>query len=290
MLKKIFKWIGIAIGSLLILVLLFLTTAYFMTEIRANKIWEIKVQKLTIPADSASLALGAHVAAIRGCMDCHVKGGVPFFDDKNPIAFLHSANLTNGLGGINYSDEDWLRALRHGVGKNGKSLWFMPVQHTSAALSNKELGALICYLKQLPPIDNVHPKKVMKPLGRVLTFLGIFPMFPAEQVNHLTVYPDEVKPEATADYGAYLVMGCKGCHGNNYKGNAATAPGEPPIPDLTTTGHLGKWNSAQFITALHTGKTPDGHTLSGFMPWSTVGKAHTDEELTALYLYLHQLK
>ena len=85
-------------------------------------------------------------------------------------------------------------------------------------------------------------------------------------------------------------MGCQGCHGKNYKGGPGTSPGEPPIPDLTTTGDVGKWSSDQFITALHTGKTPDGRTLSGFMPWSTVGKAHTEEELKAIYQYLHELK
>jgi mono/diheme cytochrome c family protein len=290
MLKKILKWTGIVLGSLLGLILLFFIAVYFKTESRANKVYEVKVQQLVIPTDSASYALGAHVAAIRGCMDCHVKGGVPFFDEKNPLALLYTANLTSGKGGINYTDKDWIRALRHGIGKDGKSLWFMPVQHSSAALSNHELAALIGYLKKMEPVDAEHPKKKMKPLGRLLTFLGIFPMFPAEEVNHNATFPDEVKPEATAAYGKYLVVGCQGCHGKNYKGGPSNAPGEPPIPDLTTTGDLGKWNSDQFITALHTGKTPDGRTLSGFMPWSTIGKAHTEEELKAIYLYLHELK
>jgi len=290
MLKKIFKWTGIVIGSLILILLVFYAVVYFKTEARANKIYTVNIQALTIPTDSASYALGAHVAAIKGCNDCHANGGLPFFDDKNPVALLHTANLTTGKGGINYTDQDWIRALRHGVGKDGKSLWFMPSQHTSASLSNTELGALIFYLKKLPPVDNVHPQKAFKPLGRLLTYLGKFPMFTAEAIDHTATFPNEVKPEVTAAYGKYLAVGCQGCHGLNFKGGPAHGPDEPPIPDLTSTGNVGKWTSDQFITALHTGKKPDGKLLSDFMPWKTLGKAHNEDELKAVYLYLHDLK
>jgi mono/diheme cytochrome c family protein len=290
MLKKILKWTGIVIGSLLVLVLIFYTVVYFKTESRVNKIYTVNIQPLTILTDSASLALGAHISAIKGCNDCHANGGIPFFDDKNPVVLLHTANLTTGKGGINYTDQDWIRALRHGVGKDGKSLWFMPSQHTSANLSNKELGALIGYLKQLPPVDNVHPEKHLKPLGRLLTFFGKFPLFTAEAIDHNALFVDDIKPEVTAAYGKYLAVGCQGCHGISYKGGPGHGPDEPPIPDLTSTSNVGKWTSDQFVTVLHTGKKPDGKVLSDFMPWKTLGKAHTEDELKALYLYLHNLK
>jgi hypothetical protein len=291
MLKKILKWTGIITGSLVLLLCIFYTVVYFKTEARANKIYTVSIQQLIIPTDSASYALGAHVAAVRGCNDCHSGGGIAFFDDKNPIALLHSANLTSGKGGIQYTDQDWIRALRHGLGKDGKSLWFMPSQHTSAGLSNTELGALICYLKKLPPVDNVHPQKTFKPLGRLLTFLNKFPMFTAEAIDHtINTYPEEVKPEATAAYGKYLAISCSGCHGPAYKGGPSHGDNEPPIPDLTSTGHLGIWKSEQFITALQTGKTPEGRVLSDFMPWKSIGKANTELELKAIYLFLHQSK
>ena len=290
MLKKILKWTGIVFGSLLAALLIFIIVVYVKTNARANKIYSVNIQPLEIPTDSASLSLGEHVAGVRGCSDCHANGGVPFFDEKNPIVFLHGSSLTSGKGGIGYTDQDWIRALRHGVGKDGKSLWFMPVQHTTANISNKELGALIAYLKTLPPIDNVHPKKEWKPLGRVLTFLDKFPMFTAEHIDHSATFPNEVKPEETVAYGKYLAIGCSGCHGDNYKGGPAHEPGTPPISDLTPSGHLGKWTSTDFVMAMHTGKTPDGRTLSDNMPWKTLGKAHNEEELKAIYLYLKTLK
>jgi len=290
MVKKFFKWTGILIASLLVILLLFFAFVYVRTEARANKIYNVTIQQLTIPNDSASYALGEHIAYIRGCNECHANGGVAFLDEKNPIGLLYAANLTNGKGGIHYTDKDWIRALRHGVGRDGKSLWFMPAQHTSAALSNRDLGALISYLKQWQPVDTEHPKKAFKPLGRILTCLNKFPMFPAEFINHDASYPDEVKPEASVAYGVYLAVGCQGCHGENLKGSPPRKPGEPPIPDISSTGNPGKWTSEQFITALHTGNTPDGRLLSDFMPWRSVGKAHTEEELRAIFLYLKQTK
>ena len=290
MLKKILKWTGITIGCLVILVLLFSATVYFKTESRANKTYTFKVQKLTIPTDSANYKLGAHVAAVRGCNDCHAGGGKAFFDDKNPIALLYSANLTNGKGGINYTDEDWLRALRHGIGKDGKTLWFMPVQHTSGNLSNKELAALISYLKQQPAVDIIHPKKSFNPLGRMLTFLDKFPMFTAEIIDHNASFPDEIKPEISKAYGQYMATVCTGCHGANLKGGPGHSPGEPLVPDISSTGNIKNWTSDQFITVLHTGKTPDGRMLTEFMPWNTLGKAQNDDELKAVYLYLHDFK
>ena len=290
MLKKVLKWIGILIGSLLVLLLIFYAVVYFKTEARANKIYQVNVQQLTIPSDSASLALGDHIAGIRGCKDCHGNGGIAFLNESDPIGLLYASNITRGKGGINYTDQDWIRALRHGLDKTGKSLWFMPVQHTTAAISKKDLGALICWLKKMEPIDVVHPKKEMKPLGRLLTFLGKFPMFPAEMINHNASYPEDVKPAVTEAYGHYLAVSCQGCHGENLKGGPSHAPDEPPIPDLTSTAHLGKWSSDQFIASIRTGKTPEGKLLSDFMPWKTMGKAMYDDELKAIYLYLHELK
>jgi hypothetical protein len=66
-------------------------------------------------------------------------------------------------------------------------------------------------------------------------------------------------------------------------------PGGTPVADITSKGHLGKWSQAQFITALRTGKTPEGRQLKNSdMPWQ-ITSAYTEEELSALYLYLKSL-
>lgn len=292
MLRKILKWSGIFIGCLILIVIAFYAVAYISVNARANKVYAVHLQQLAIPDDTASYEMGRHTAAIRGCFDCHGDnlGGKVFMSDSTPIGILYSSNLTNGQGGIKYTDQDWVRALRHGLNKENKSVWFMPAQHTTSQLSNKELGSLICFLKKQPPVNNVQPAHELKPLGTIMTFLDKIPLFPAEVIDHNATYADEVKVEVTASYGKYLAISCAGCHGEQFKGGPGHSPDEPAIPDLTSTGNLGKWTSDQFVATLRTGQTPEGKLLSDYMPWKVFGKESTEEELQAIYLYLHNLK
>ncbi len=287
MFTKILKWIGITLGSIAILLVLFYGIVYIQTENRINKLYEVKLQKLTIPSDSASLALGKHVAEIRGCLGCHganlAKGEV-FLDKNSPVGILVAANITSGKGGINYTDEDWIKALRHGLGKDNKSLWFMP-SHEIAHISNQEMAALIGFLKIQPAVDEEVLKKELKPLGRLLTFLDKFPLLPAEKIDHNMAYKEEVKLAINAEYGKYLAISCTGCHGEKLTGAEAHSPDQPPIPDITSKGKLGKWTSDGFVNLFHSGITPEGRKLSKFMPVREF--KYTDDELRAIYLFLH---
>ncbi len=290
MLQKTLKWTGIVLGSLVLLLLLFYGFVYVKTEAAINKVYAIKPQTLTIPTDSASYTAGRHVAEIRGCLGCHganLATGEVFADENSPIGILQASNITSGKGGIQYTNHDWIRALRHGLGKDNKPLWFMP-SHEICGLSNQDMAALICYLKKQPPVDKTTPQKSLKPLGRVLTFMGEFPLLSAEKIDHNARYVDEVKPAVSADYGKYLAVTCTGCHMPNFKGGPSHAPEEPPIPDISSTGNLGKWSQAGFVNLFHTGKTPDGHVLSKYMPVKAF--TYSDDELKAIYLYLHQVQ
>lgn len=287
MLKKTLKWTGIVLGSLVLLLILFYGFVYVKTEAGIHKVYAVNTQKLTIPNDSASYSTGRHVAEIRGCLGCHganLAGGRAFADEKSPIGLLYAANITGGKGGIQYSDQDWIRALRHGVGKDNRPLWFMP-SHETCRLSNQDMASLISYVKKQPPVDKITPPKSLKPLGRVLTFLGKYPLLPAEVIDHTATYTDKIKPMVNADYGKYLAITCTGCHTATFKGAAAHGPEQPPIPDISSTGQLGKWTQAGFVDLFHTGKTPEGRVLSKYMPVKEL--ALSDDELKAIYLYLH---
>ncbi|GAB2601576.1 c-type cytochrome [Spirosoma areae] len=292
MLKKILVWTGIILGSLVVLLLIFYTVAYFQTESRANKVYAVNLQTLAIPNDSASYQLGQHIAGIRGCLECHTSTlrGQVFSDEKSPLGILYASNLTKGKGGIDYTDQDWIRALRHGLNKANKPLWFMPSHDVSSRLSNREMGALIYFLKSQPPVDQSHPPKAFKPLGRILTFLGEFPMFPAEMIDHSAIPVDEVQVAVNSTYGHYLATSCMGCHGTNLKGGPGHGENEPDIPDLSSTGKVGKWSADEFVATIRTGKTPEKRSLSDAMPWKYFAKTYKDDELKAIYLYMHDVK
>lgn len=290
MLKKILKWTGIVLGSIVFLLIVAYTFIHFQVESRINKVYDVELQTLKIPTDSVSYQEGKHVADIRGCLGCHTAdlgGGTAFLTDSTPIGVLYASNITSGKGGIAYTDQDWIRALRHGLGKDNKPLWFMP-SHEICHISNQEMAALIGYLKQQSPVDRESPPKSIKPLGRVLTFLGEFPLFAAEKIDHNAKYADEVKLEVNAKYGEYLALSCTGCHGEKLKGAAAHSPEQPPIPDISSTGKLGNWTAEDFVNLFHSGITPEGRELSKYMPVKDF--KYSDFELTAIYLYLHRVK
>ncbi|MEZ4675954.1 MAG: hypothetical protein R2932_17140 [Caldilineaceae bacterium] len=62
-----------------------------------------------------------------------------------------------------------------------------------------------------------------------------------------------------------------------------------PGPNLTPGGALASWTEADFITALRTGRTPDGRELSAAMPWRGYAQM-TEIELRALWAYLQTLE
>lgn len=225
-------------------------------------------------------------------MDCHGQNlaGGPFIDDP-AIGRIYAANLTAGNGGIaDFTDIDWVRAIRHGVGPDNKPLLFMPSQEFYY-LSDADLGDLIAYLKSVPPVDGPEPDSSPGPLGRVLFLAGEFPLVPAELIDHDAPRPSAPSPGVTVEYGQYLAVGCTGCHGTGFSGGPipGVPPEWPPAANLTPSGELATWTEVDFITTMRSGVTPDGRELnSDFMPWPTISRL-TDDELKALWLFLQQL-
>jgi hypothetical protein len=60
--KKVFKWIGIVLGSLIGLVLLFGVVLFAIGNARLNKTYDVAPSNLTLPTDAASIAYGKHRA------------------------------------------------------------------------------------------------------------------------------------------------------------------------------------------------------------------------------------
>ncbi len=292
--KKFFKWLGIIVASLIALIVIALVSVYIISNNRINKLYEIEVASLDIPNDEETIARGEHVAIIRGCLSCHKEdgaGGVVI--DAPIIVSLHASNLTSGKGGIDaqYSDDDWIRAIRHAIAPDNKPLLFMP-SHEYNVLGKEDLAALIAYLKNLPAVDNELPSNKVGPLGRILFLAGQFPLVPAEKIDHTVAIPQAPEAKASLAYGEYLAVSCIGCHGESFSGGPIPGtPPETPVPTNLTpdeiTG-LGTWTEDEFFTALREGKLPDGSEMDPFMPWRDTAQM-TDDEIKALWLYFQSL-
>lgn len=242
--------------------------------------------------DSASIKNGKRLVQVRGCTDCHGGNLAGKLFIENPMfGTIYTPNLTSGKGGIgsHYSDGDWERAIRHGIGKDGKPLLIMPA-HEYFFLSNEDLNAIIVYLKTIPSVDKEIPENSIGPIARILYLKGDLSLIPAEQIDHSQEHPEAPKPGISVAYGEYLAIGCIGCHGKDFKGGPIPGmpPDWPPAADITPGGKLKNWSEEDFITAMRTGIKPDGQPFSPYMPYQTL-QAMTDTELRALWLFLSSL-
>jgi mono/diheme cytochrome c family protein len=290
---KTLKWIGIIFGGLIVVLLVAGVGLYAAGRSRLAQTYNIEPAAIAIPDDEASLARGQHLAtAVIACGECHGEElrGEAFFDDP-VLGTVVAANLTSGEGGIGgaYSDEDWLRAIRHGVRPDGRLLLIMPSQRFQN-MNAADLGALVAYLKSAPPVDNAPPETNLAPLTYILIALGQFDtVLPAEYLDHDAPLPNAPPAGATQAYGQYLVSiaTCRDCHGEALAGGQA-GPGEPIGPNLTPGSELAGWDESDFVTLIRTGQTPTGRQVDPFMPWHYY-QHMTDDELTAIWLYLQSL-
>jgi hypothetical protein len=102
--------------------------------------YEVAAEDIAVPADAGATARGQHVATLRGCTACHGGdlAGTKFVDDPM-LGTVYSANLTPGGVGKQNTPADWERAVRHGVGRDGRSLIIMPAIELHD-LGNEDLG------------------------------------------------------------------------------------------------------------------------------------------------------
>ena len=288
--KKFFKWFGIVLGSLLgLIVLLFLGMAlkgYSMM----NKKYDVKVESIAIPADAEALARGEHWVNAQ-CIGCHgddLSGG-PFFEA--PFATVDAKNLTSGKGGIGgeFKDEDWIRALRHGVGTDGVTVFIMPAGDFRY-FSDADLADVIAYVKSIPPVDKETREPNFNLLGKAMVGAGIFGkgVLVAKDIEENPAALSYPPAGATAEYGDYLVnvSGCRVCHGGKLSGGKSPDPAAKNAPNLTPGGELIAWDEADFLKALRTGVAKSGRQLDPKeMPWEHF-KNLSDDELKAIWAYL----
>lgn len=290
---KIFKWIGIVLGSLIGLLLALAVVFLVLGTLRLNKTYEFTADNVVIPTDEASIERGRHIAET-ACASCHGEdlGGEDGWFMVEGVGEIDSANLTKGPGGVGsvyLSDQDYVRAIRHGIDSEGKPI-FMPAVLAYQHMSDEDLGAVIAYLKSVPPVDRVTEGS-FDLMGRIMLGAGLFGKLPVEEVNHAAKV---TAPEAgvTVEYGGYLAAlgDCSSCHGVNYAGGAYPDPAVIfPVPNITPAGNISAWTEEEFITAMRSGVTPDGRSLvPALMPFGAAGKM-SDDELKAIYLFLKSL-
>lgn len=289
---KALKWIGIVLGVLIGLIIIFVGTLFTIGTSRLNKTYQVEPAPVSIPDDAAAIERGEYLYST-SCAGCHGDdlAGKVVVDDP-VLGYFPASNLTNGPGGIgNYTDTELVRAIRHGIGADRKPLMVMPAK-AYWYFSDQDLGSILAYMKSAPAVDSALGEKNAKPIGRILLALGAFgDILSAEYIDHSGPRPSTPDRSVTVEYGSYLAntSDCRNCHGAELAGKKSPEPGAPFSPNLTPGSVLAIWTASDFIETMRTGTTPSGRQLdSNFMPWKEYGRM-TDDDLTALFLYLQSL-
>jgi mono/diheme cytochrome c family protein len=289
---KAAKIIGWTIAVLLALIGLLAAGAHLLSQRKYERELEVKAAPVAYVNTPEAIERGKYLFESRGCGECHGSDGAGrvFADDGKSLR-LKSPNITRGPGGVvaNYTEVDWVRAIRHGVKPDGRPLLIMPSEDYNR-LTDVDLAAIVAYTRQLPPVEG-SPAKIDLPLMvRGLYAAGVVKDAP-ERIDHSLPPAQPVAEAVTVEHGAYVANMCIGCHGEKLAGGKI--PGGPPdwpaAADLTSGSAVMKsYDSAdKFKTMFRTGKAPDGRAIQ-VMPFPSL-KQMSDTDVEALYLYLKAL-
>ena len=177
-------------------------------------------------AADPAIERGKYLVAVGGCSDCHTPGhffGKPDMSRQlggSEVGFevpglgvFYGPNLTKdketGLGG--WTDAQIAAALTKGVRPDGRKLAAVMPWQSLAVLTPADVGAIIAYLKSLPPVRN----KVPGPFG---------PLEPATSFVMKIVPPETRGAEVGGSLAARWCMGCHVIERGAQADPAARAP------------------------------------------------------------------
>jgi cytochrome c553 len=273
----------VTIGFLMAVAVVSIVLAYAVSESRINKTYHVEQSLLELPAVAADAGRGERlVLGILRCTQCHERdlGGKIVVDTE--IGRVVAPNLTAGVGGLGgkLSDAQWVSAIRHGIGRDGKGLWMMPTARFRH-LDDADVSDVVAFLRTLPSIDREPGTSQLGLLGRLVHAMGKLVLISAQESR----VEDTKHPLNSVDQGRHLseLGGCASCHG----GEAEEGEGIHAAGDLIH-GPFRTWTYEDFMKAMRQGIRPDGEPMSEDMPWPEVGRLN-DTELKALFDYYRSL-
>jgi mono/diheme cytochrome c family protein len=209
---------------------------------------------------------------------------------------LVSPNITpdQDTGAGKWSDETLARAIREGVGQDGRILSPVMPSAQFRSMSDEDLRSVIAYLRSMPSRHNPLPAMLLPAEVRAK-------LRPPDPIREPVPPPDFSDP---VKRGAYLVgmSNCRGCH-SSFDGNFQALPdlefaggslfkgswGEVNAPNITpASSGISHYNVERFIEVMRTGSAGK-RSLNPVMPWHFFGNM-TDEDLEAIFAFLQTLK
>lgn len=255
-------------------------------------------------AAQASAERGAYIYNAGGCHACHtdVKANGPALAGgaalETPFGTFYAPNIspdpTHGIG--RWSDADFLRAMREGIGPGGRHLYpvFPYTAYTKA--SDHDLLDLKAYLFAQPPVAQPsRPHDLGFPFSIRLTLV----VWKWLNFTPGRFQPDPAK-DAAVNRGTYLVEAlshCGECHTprnslgatDRARWLAGAKVGSETAPNITPHANgLAEWSLGEIAFLLETGVNPEGGAMTGTMSevvrFGTAKLTADDRRAIAAYL------
>ena len=222
------------------------------------------------PAQTAAMIeRGKYLAMAADCGACHTApGGKPFAGGlaiSTPLGTIYSTNITPsedfGIG--RYTEEEFSRALRRGIRRDGARLYPAMPYTSYAKLTEDDAHALYAYFAQaVAPVDQAAPRTELPfPMNIRLSMLAWNLLF----LDTAALVPD---PQQSAEWnrGAYLVQGaahCSTCHSprgflmqeeaSRALSGAQVGPWYAPNITSDPISGIGSWSREELAAYLRTG-------------------------------------
>ncbi len=252
---------------------------------------------------------GAYIFHAAGCAGCHtdtknkgalLAGGHAL---KTPFGTYYGPNITadktHGIG--NWSDADFIRALREGKSPSGDHYFPVFPYPSFTKMTDKDMRDLKVYIFSLPPSATPNkPHDINFPFGFRFSMIFWKILFFDDGA-----YQADPAQNAEWNRGAYLANAlshCGECHTpRNFMGalkgdmNMAGTPDGPDngsVPNITSdkdTG-IGKWSHQAIMDVLDGGMMPDGDFVGGAMTEVSENLAKISaEDRKAIAVYIKSL-
>lgn len=272
---------------------------------------ERHTRKAAVSEQMTQLERGRYlVEGVMACFACHAevdwqatgapprpgsKGVGAVFPEEGIPFKLVAPNITpdpeTGIG--RWTDAEIGRAIRNGIGRDGRVLFPVMPYRNFRVLSDSDLAAVIAYLRSLPPVKHSPGQSEIPPPVRA----SLKAPPPVESVPA----PDMRDPIQRGAY--YVRLGdCDSCHTPRGPDMALRADlayaggflmkgpwGEVTSANITPdTSGISYYDEATFLAVMRTGRV-QARTLNNIMLWGYF-RLMTDEDLKAMFAYLRTLQ
>lgn len=276
--KRVLRWIFYIVAALAVVALVFVAWVWFASARVLGRAHEARLETLAQPT-AAQLADAERQSRILGCHSCHGEGmrGRMMFEAPNVVR-MWAPNIPELAARA--SDQQLARAIRQGIGHDGRALFAMP-SPLYQRLSDREVTAMIAYIRRLPPAGDATPGIEWGPIGRFALAIGSFPSAVDRMEEFRRRQPFDLGP-AYAPGRRLVSIQCADCHGPDLSG-------AEPIPDVFSPGLdvAAAYSPEQFRALMRTGVAPHGRDL-GMMREAALQdlRHYSDAEIGQIHAYL----